>query len=119
MAEFMVLINVVLLILLVLAYRIRHINPDLGDSQRIFRLILFLFLTDLTHFIITETSRFWGNNNSNNTNTNNSNTTNEEEDDDPAVVVGSSSRSLATNKFHLLSLLFLLKLFVDSVGILS
>ena len=41
---FTVFIFTVEIILLVLAWKIRHVNQELGDSKRIFRLILYLFI---------------------------------------------------------------------------
>ena len=51
MCIFEFLISVMLVTLVVLAYQIRHINPELGDSQRICRLVIFIMVTKISWFI--------------------------------------------------------------------
>lgn len=53
------LILIVSIILAILSYKIRHVNPELGDSKRIFRLTLYCFINDIVLITITGTSRVW------------------------------------------------------------
>ena len=51
MGIFEFFISVMLVTLVVLAYQIRNINPELGDSQRICRLVIFIMVTKISWFI--------------------------------------------------------------------
>jgi len=53
------LILIVEIILLVLLCKIRHVNQELGDSKRIFRLMLYQFILHIMYTIVNQTIMFW------------------------------------------------------------
>jgi len=79
--------SVIVITLVVLAYQIRNINPELGDSQRIFRLVIFFMVSKIMWVI--------------------------------SIIILRSIKSIeGSTRYVILNFLFVLGLFIDSVGII-
>ena len=51
--------TIVVIILLVLAWKIRHVNQELGDSKRIFRLMTYLIIIQFIYAALNQTIVLW------------------------------------------------------------
>ena len=51
--------TIVIIILLVLAWKIRHVNQELGDSKRIFKLMTYLIIIQFLYVALSRTIVLW------------------------------------------------------------